>query len=38
MERIRCPNFPFRFISLKKIKEFNELSIKKAFQILDIPV
>ena len=39
MERIGCPSFSFEFVSLEEtIKEVNKLSIKKAFQALDIPV
>ena len=39
MERIGCPSFSFEFVSLEEtIKEINKLSIKKAYQILDIPV
>ena len=39
MERIGCPSFAFKFVSLKEtIKEVNKLSIKKASQALDIPV
>ena len=39
MERIGRPSFAFEFVSLEDaIKEVNKLSIKKASQILDIPV
>ena len=39
MERIECPSFAFKFVSLEEtIKEGNKLSIKKASQTLDIPV
>ena len=39
MERIGRLSFAFEFVSLKEtIKEVNKLSIKKASQILDIPV
>ena len=39
MDRIGCPSFTFRFVSLEEtIKEVNKLSIKKASQTLDEPV
>ena len=39
MKRIGCPSFAFEFVSLEETnKEVNKLSVKKAFQTLDIPV
>ena len=39
MERIGCPSFAFKFVSLEEtVKEVNKLSFKKVFQTLDISV
>ena len=39
MERIGCPSFAFKFLSLEEtIKEVNKLNLKKASQTLDKPV